>query len=33
MTQVTQLMTMADLEALLDESARRPVLLFKHSTT
>jgi hypothetical protein len=30
---VKQLLSMADLDALMAESAQRPVLVFKHSTT
>lgn len=33
MTANKQLMSMADLDAVLTESARQPVLVFKHSTT
>lgn len=30
---VTPLQTLADIDAILAESAKRPVLVFKHSTT
>lgn len=33
MTRVTHLQDVAELEAALDESRRRPVLIFKHSRT
>lgn len=33
MTRVKQLLTMADLDEILADSARQPVLVFKHSTT
>ena len=33
MAEPTQLKTMADLDAVLDRSHERPVLIFKHSTT
>lgn len=33
MASVTQLLSMADLDAVLAQSAGRPLLVFKHSTT
>jgi hypothetical protein len=33
MAAVKQLLSMADLEAVVAESAQHPVLVFKHSTT